>query len=221
MAQTITLHSHSSGPNPWKVAILMEELGLKYRHQYHQIADLKKPAYEELNPNGRVPCVEDPNTGITLWESGAILEYLLDTYDSEGNFSFASSPEKYYAKQYLHFQTSGQGPYYGQAAWFANFHPEKLPSAIERYRNEIRRVTKVLDSILKGKEYLVGDKCSYADLAFVPWATLVPGLLGAADEEELASETPEYSAWVGRLMARPAVKKVLEEKAEAMANVPA
>lgn len=53
MAQTITLHSHSSGPNPWKVAILMEELGLKYRHEYNQIADVKKPQYERLNPNGR------------------------------------------------------------------------------------------------------------------------------------------------------------------------
>lgn len=82
-------------------------------------------------------------------------------------------------------------------------------------------MTKVLDSILKGKKYLVGDRCSYADLAFVPWATLVPGLLGGVDQEELASETPDYSAWVDRLMARPAVKKVLEEKAEAMAKVPA
>lgn len=167
-----------------------------------------------------MPCIEDPNTDITLWESGAILEYLLDTYDSEGKLSFASSPDKFYAKQYLHYQTSGQGPYYGQAAWFAKYHPEKLPSAIERYRNEIRRVTKVLDSILKGKEYLVGGRCSYADLAFVPWATLVPGLLGGVDRKEIASETPDYSAWVDRLTARPAVKKVLEEKAEAMATVP-
>lgn len=169
----------------------------------------------------RVPCIEDPNTGIILWESGAILEYLLDTYDSEGKLSFASSPEKYYAKQYLHYQASGQGPYHGQAAWFANFHPEKIPSAIDRYRNEIRRVTKVLDGILTGKEYLVGERCSYADLAFVPWATLVPSLLGGVEKEEIERETPNYSAWIDRLTARPAVKKVLEEKAEAMAAVPA
>ncbi|KAL8711978.1 MAG: hypothetical protein Q9220_003674 [cf. Caloplaca sp. 1 TL-2023] len=219
-AEPITLHSHSSGPNPWKVAILMEELGLRYRHEFHGIADLKKPPYEKLNPNGRVPCIEDPNTGMLLWESGAIIEYLIDTYDHEQRFSFASSPDKYYAKQFLHYQMSGQGPYYGQAAWFANFHPEKIPSAVERYRKEIRRVVKVLDGILIDKEYLVGDKCSYADLAFIPWSTLVPSLLGGVEKDEIARDAPHYNAWMDKLTARPAVKKVLEEKAEAMATVP-
>ncbi|KAL8952834.1 MAG: hypothetical protein Q9222_001269 [Ikaeria aurantiellina] len=167
----------------------------------------------------RLPSIEDPNTGILLWESGAIIEYLIDTYDHEGRFSFDSSPDKYYAKQFLHFQMSGQGPYHGQAAWFANFHEEKIPSAIDRYRNEIRRVTKVLDSTLVEKEYLVGDKCSYADLSFIPWATLVPSLLGGVEKDEIARDAPHYSAWLDRLTARPAVKKVLEEKAEAMATV--
>ncbi|KAL8736069.1 MAG: hypothetical protein Q9181_002583 [Wetmoreana brouardii] len=179
---------------------------------------------EDLTPDvamTRVPCIEDPNTGIVLWESAAIIEYLFENYDREGRFSFASSPEKYYAKQYLHFQASGQGPYHGQAAWFASFHPEKLPSAVERYRNEIRRVMKVLNSVLVDKEYLVGGKCSYADLAFIPWATLAPSLLGGVEKEDIARETPHYSAWLDRLTARPAVRKVLEEKAEAMATVPA
>lgn len=53
---------------------------------------------------------------------------------------------------------SGQGPYFGQAAWFAMWHPEKLPSAIERYRKEVLRVVGVLNSHLEGKEFVVGDK---------------------------------------------------------------
>lgn len=64
----------------------------------------------------------------------------------------------------------------------------------------------------------MGDKCSYADLAFVPWANIAPTLLGGVEKEEIARETPHYSAWMDRLTKPPAVKKVLEEKAEAMAN---
>ena len=124
------------------------------------MADLKKPPFEKLNPNGRVPVIEDPNTGITLWESGAIVEYLVETYDTKHSLTYASSPEKHFVKQWLHFQMSGQGPYFGQAAWFEKFHPEKIESAKERYKNEIKRVLKVLDKHLEtsGKGYLVGDK---------------------------------------------------------------
>jgi len=113
-------------------------------------ADLKKPPYEKINPNGRVPAIEDPNTNITLWESGAIIEYLIDTYDKANQLTYATFPEKYLLKQWLYFQTSGQGPYFGQAMWFANFHPEKLPSAIARYKEQTLRVVDVLSA--RGKE---------------------------------------------------------------------
>jgi glutathione S-transferase len=63
---------------------------------------------------------------------------------------------------------SGQGPYYGQAAWFTKFHPENVPSAIKRYKTEIKRVISVLDNVLQGKEYLVGNKLTIADIAFQP-----------------------------------------------------
>ena len=60
-------------------------------------------------------------------------------------------------------------PYFGQWSWFQNRHSEKIPSAIERYSNEIRRVFGVLDSVLAKQKYLVGDKVTVADLAFIPW----------------------------------------------------
>jgi len=68
MTKPITLYSHASGPNPWKVAILLEELGLPYETVYLQFPDLKKEPFESKNPNGRVPAIEDPNTGVTMFE---------------------------------------------------------------------------------------------------------------------------------------------------------
>jgi glutathione S-transferase len=124
------------------------------------MGDLKKPPFEKINPNGRVPAIEDPNTGITLWESGAIIEYLIDTYDKSNSLTYTKAPEKYFVKQWLHFQMSGQGPYFGQAAWFEKFHPEKIASARDRYKDQIKRVFQVIDKHLKaaGTLYLVGDK---------------------------------------------------------------
>jgi glutathione S-transferase len=164
-----------------------------------------------------VPAIQDPNTNLTLWESGAIIEYLIDQYDTGNIISHSTFPEKYHAKQWLHFQMSGQGPYFGQAAWFSHFHPEKVPSAITRYRNEIKRVTMVLDKVLGDREYLVGDKCTYADLAFVTWYDAAPYCF--ADEEvDLAKEFPNYGAWMGRLLARPSVQRMLENKKKAKAE---
>lgn len=162
-----------------------------------------------------VPAIEDPNTGIVLWESGAIIEYLIDQYDTSTELTFTSSPEKYHAKQWLFFQMSGQGPYFGQAAWFTHFHKEKIPSAIERYRNEVKRVTMVLDKALEGKQYLVGNKISYADLSFVTWCNMIPYLFGDEKLPDFAGEYPNYHAWLERLLARPSVKKVLQTEKDA------
>lgn len=169
--------------------------------------------------NYSVPAIHDPNTDITIFESGAILEYLVEQYDTKHLISYppTSFAEKYHTKQWLHFQMSGQGPYFGQAVWFTRFHPEKVPSAIERYRNEARRVTQVLDKVLSKSEYLVGDKCTYADLAFIPWYAALPNMFG--DEEvDFQKDYPNYGAWMKKLLARPAVQKAFEEKAAAMAK---
>lgn len=96
----------------------MNELGIPYDTQLMDFGDLKKDPFESVNPNGRVPAIEDPNTGLKLWESGAIIEYLLETYDTGNSLSYSSGSEKWEQKCWLHFQTSGQGPYFGQRAWF-------------------------------------------------------------------------------------------------------
>lgn len=210
----IVLHSAGPSANPWKVAILLAELGIPYETKIHTFQDLKEPAYEKINPNGRAPSIEDPNTGITLWESGAILEYIIATYDKDHKFSFAAgTPEDFYTKQWLFFQVSGQGPYYGQAVWFQMFHPEHVPSATERYKNEIKRVTGVLDKHLAGKKFLVSDKLTYADISFLPWQQNIY-MVWQDGSFIPKGEFPNVDAWVERIASSPATAKVIEERAE-------
>jgi len=182
------------------------------------MADMKKPPYEAINVNGRVPAIVDPNTDLTLWESGAIIEYLVDKYDTSHKLSYTTFREIYLTKQWLYFQASGQGPYYGQAAWFCFFHPERLEGPTTRYKDQVLRVVDVLNRALEGKEYLVGDKCTYADLSFVTWDAAVPSLFGNEYAGlEFETKFPNYFQWNKRLTARPAVKKVVEAKAAASA----
>jgi glutathione S-transferase len=212
----ITLRAHDSGPNAWKVASVLEELRLPYEIKYITFPDMKKPDYESINPNGRVPSIQDPNTDTTLWESGAIIEYLLETYDSDKrHMSFAPGTKEYFlAKQWLFYQVSGQGPYWGQAVGFAVYHPESLPSALDRYIGEIKRVLGVLNKFVDGKQYLVGDRFSYADSAFTMRFVIMPVFAGQIDVEE---EFPNVLAWLERIKERPAVKRVHSLREEAMA----
>lgn len=129
-------------------------------------------------------------------ESNAIIAYLVDKYDPAHTISVADGGnEKHIQLQWLYFQASGQGyvlvfglqpesgdgglrnspestcdrPYFGQAGWFILFHPEPVPSAIERYRKEILRVWGVLESVLATQEWLVDGRCTVADLSFIPY----------------------------------------------------
>ncbi|AEO54056.1 hypothetical protein MYCTH_2313641 [Thermothelomyces thermophilus ATCC 42464] len=209
-------------PNTDKVVIILEELGLPHEIETVPYSDVKKPEYLAINPNGRLPSIRDPNTGLTLWESGAILQYLVDKYDTDHKLSFpAGSNEDYLAKQWLFFQTTGQGPYYGQAVWFTTYHQEKLPSAIDRYINEIKRVTGVIEGHLaRQKEehgakegfdgpWLVGNKLSYVDFSFAPWQAIAKRLFGETGQYN-EDDYPFVKEWLGKLLARESVRKALE-----------
>ncbi|KAF2829923.1 glutathione S-transferas-like protein [Ophiobolus disseminans] len=203
------------GPNPAKPRMLVEELGLPFVLNDISFADVKKPEYVKVNPNGRLPAIYDPNEDLTLWESGAIIEYLVEKYDTEHKISFApGSKEAYLAKQWLFYQVSGQGPYYGQAVWFTKYHPEQIQSAKDRYYNEIKRVTAVLEAHLKTQEkgadgpWMVGGKFSFVDLAFLPWQTISETLMSADLD---LSEFTEVAGWVERMNQRPALKTGLDE----------
>ena len=162
--------------------------------------------------HSRVPAIEDPNTDVTLWESGAIIEYLIETYDKAKQLTYDTVPEKFQLKQWLFFQASGQGPYFGQAIWFERYHQEKLPSAQQRYKDQVLRVYDVLNRALEGKDYLVGDKCTYADISFIAWDHRFQVIFkGEFAIEELEKKYPNYVRWHKTVAARKAVKEVLEE----------
>lgn len=154
---------------------------------------------------------------LALWESGAIVLYLIERYDTEHKLSFApGSNESYLAKQWLFFQASGQGPYYGQAAWFKRFHHESLPSAVERYTKEVNRVCGVLEGHLQKQNagakddgpWLVGGKCSYADIAFLSWQLTAGKFLEGTEYNP--DDFPLVEAWTNNMSNRKAVKSVLE-----------
>jgi glutathione S-transferase len=207
------------GPNPWKVVFLLEELGLNYELMSFRFDDVKKKPFVDVNPNGRTPAIEDPNTGLTLWESGAIYQYLIEVYDTDKRLTHDALNDRHLCNQWLHFQTSGQGPYYGQCGWFQHLHATKIPSAIERYANEIKRVLGVLDSVLAGKpadaQWLVGGKMTFADMAFVPWNfRLSEVLLQAWDE--VWEGMPHVRAWHERMVELPSWKRSMGIRARLM-----
>lgn len=191
-----------------QIVIILEELGLPYIGEFIEFVDLKKPGFEAINPNGRVPAIHDPNTDITLWESGAIVAYLIDKYDPENKISYKSSPEKYLLQQWEHFQSTGQGPYFGQAAWFLVLHHEPLPSAQERYINETKRIAAVLDKSLNGRDWLVGDKITFADLAFVAWNGAINIFMKDRTEWNI-DEYPNFKRWQEAMLSRPSVTKAV------------
>jgi glutathione S-transferase len=97
--------------------------------------------------------------------------------------------------------------------WFKLNHETKIPSAIDRYLKEIRRVSGVLDGVLAEHKYLTGDKCTYADLAFVTWQTSIVKII----EYDQAKDFPNVQAWIDRMAERPAIKAFLAERDERMA----
>lgn len=104
-----TLYSHKNGPNPWKVAIVLEELGLSYESVLLEFEAMKIAPYVNLCPNGRVPALVDHhNGGFVVWESGAIIMYLVGKYDVEEKIGFKDYDENAKAVQWLMFQMSGK-----------------------------------------------------------------------------------------------------------------
>ncbi|KAI1778210.1 glutathione transferase [Hypoxylon cercidicola] len=220
---------HGQGPNPWKVIIVLEELGLPYDIVWIPYSEIKSEPYTSLNPNGRLPSMIDPNKNITLWESGAIINYLIATYDTELRLTYGDErlEDKWLLQSWLMFQMSAQGPMFGQKMWFTHLHIEQsLQTAIDRYGNEVKRIMSVVDSTL-GKQrqklglavddavWLVGDKCTYADLSFIPWNTLL-GTLFPRGTLDIKQEFPEYYQWNANMAKRPATRKVLEFREESI-----
>lgn len=114
---------------------------------------------------------------------------------------------------------SGQGPYFGQAGWFLHLHPEKVPSAIDRYVAEIRRILGVIEGHLAAKpaeaQWLVGDKMTFADMAFLSWNTRLDDML-VKSWDEVWEGLPHVRAWHEKMAGLPSWKRCMERRAVLM-----
>ena len=155
-------------PNGWKASVALEEMGLKYTaHGVNLMkGEQKTPEFLAMNPNGRIPVIVDrEKDGHVVFESGAIMIYLAE---KTGMFLPRDAKRKSQVIQWLMFQMGGIGPMMGQANVFHRYLEEKIPVAIARYQNEVRRLFTVLDGHLENKAYLVDDY-SIADMANWCW----------------------------------------------------
>ncbi|KAI0087067.1 glutathione transferase Ure2p5 [Irpex rosettiformis] len=205
-----TLFTTVVGPNGWKVAMILSELNLSYEEIFLDVfkGENKKPEHTKYNPNGRVPTLVDHrNNDFVIWESCAIIYYLAEKYDTERKISVEAFEDKMIEQQWLFFQGSGQGPYFGQAGYFTIVNPSPhLPEVIERYQKEILRVLGVLEEVLSKQEWLVGEKCTIADISFVPWNYMAENAL-VRDYKgfNLDKDFPSVAKWHRKLLARPPV----------------
>lgn len=192
-------------PNGWKVAIMLEEVGLPYRILPVNICRGAQfsPEYQAVNPNRRIPAIVDhePIAGdapLTVFESGAILLYLTE---KTGKLMPRDVRGRYETTQWLMWQMAGFGPMLGQTHHFRKFAKEKIAYAIDRYTNEANRLYGVLDRRLAESEYVAGTSFTIADVACLPWAFL------HADQGQTLDEFPHVRRWFETCASRPAVVK--------------
>ena len=188
-----------STPNGRKVSIMLEECGLAYAVHAIDISkdEQFKPAFLKISPNNRIPAIVDQDTGLALFESGAILLYLAE---KTGKFLSKEPAARWQAVQWLMWQMGGAGPMLGQVHHFAKYNAGKAPYAEERFLKEARRLYGVLDRRLAADAYVAGEY-SIADMSIWPWISRFEwqGIdLG---------EFKNVKRWYMEIAARPAVQR--------------
>jgi GST-like protein len=210
----IDLHFDKT-PNCWKIAILLEELGVPYNVIKYDLlkGEHLAPAYGKVNPNFKLPAIVDHDPGdsggaITVAETGAILIYLAEKH---GKFLPASLRARAPVLQWLAWQISGLGPMMGQASHFIRYAPQRHEYSMARYQKETHRLMSVLDSVLSRGTYIAEDY-SIADIATWPLANFA-GQIGIGID---LAEFPNIRRWGEMISRRPAIERVFSNPATAV-----
>lgn len=211
--ERLQLYSDST-PNGVKVSIMLEETGLPYEAHLVDISEDQSwtPEFLSLNPNGKIPAILDPDgpggKPLALFESGAILIYLAD---KTGRFIPADPAGRYETIQWLMFQMGGVGPMFGQVGFFHKYagrhFEDKRP--LERYVKESRRLLGVIDQRLQGRDWIMGDAYTLADISMLGWVRNLIGHYGARELVGFDALT-NVPGWLERGLTRPAVQRGLE-----------
>ncbi len=198
-------------PNGHKVHIMLEETGLPYNVIPVDIGagEQFKPAFLKISPNNKMPAMVDSDgpggKPISMFESGAMLIYLAS---KTGRFLPVDLRDKWSTLQWLLFQMGGVGPMLGQAHHFLGYAPEKIPYAMNRYKNEANRLYGVIERRLKESKYIACGEYTIADMAIVPWLRY---------PERQGVEIDQYPAlkkWRDAILARPAVERAVQVLAD-------
>ena len=198
-----TLYSEVT-PNPIKVLIALEELGVEYTNVRVDFSteEQKSEKFLKINPNGRIPVLIDHDVeDFVVIESGAILQYLAEKHNLLQATDIKGRSE---VNQWLMWQMGGLGPMFGQLMVFAAAFENKMPEATARYDLELRRLISVLNTRLDGREYLAGGIYSIADIASIAWMPLLEKV-----GVDLA-DWPNVKAWFDRCSMRPSFTKAHE-----------
>ncbi|MEM9174289.1 MAG: glutathione binding-like protein [Myxococcota bacterium] len=190
-------------PNGHKASVTLEELGLEYTaHAVNLPKNEQKEAwFLALNPNGRIPVIVDRDEGdFAVFETGAIMIYLAE---KAGRLLPTDAKGRSETLQWLMFQMGGIGPMMGQANVFYRYFPETLPSVIDRYQNESRRLFEVIERGLEGKEWLAAEQYTIADIANYCWVKTYKW--SGVSIEGL----PNLQRWLKAIRPRPAVDRGL------------
>jgi GST-like protein len=199
----LTYH-FGGGPNPLKVSLLLEELGLAYQAVRVRTLDGEQhsPAFTALNPNQKIPVIVDTD-GTTVFDSNAILLYLADRH---GRFAPPpDAPERGVLLSWLMFVATGLGPFSGQSVHFKHGAPEEVPYARRRYDYEARRHFNVVEQRLERHEFLAGDDYSIADMALFGWAHFLTRII----DEAAPADYPNLLRLMGWIETREAAQRAL------------
>jgi GST-like protein len=193
---------------------MLEETGLPYEPHLVRFdaSDQMTPEFLSVSPNNKIPAILDPDgpggKPLALFESGAILIYLAD---KTGQFMPQDVARRYETIQWLMFQMGGIGPMFGQVGFFHKFagkeYEDKRPR--DRYVAESKRLLNVLEQRLVGREWIMGDEYTIADMAVFPWVRNLGGFYEARDLVGMA-EFPNVTRVLDAFLARPAVVRALD-----------
>ncbi|MFB9948143.1 glutathione S-transferase N-terminal domain-containing protein [Rhizobium puerariae] len=201
-------------PNGVKVSIMLEEIGLPYEPHAINIGvdETWTPEFLSLNPNGKIPAIIDPDgpggKPFGLFESGAILLYLAE---KTGKLLPSDPAKRYETIQWVFFQMAGIGPMFGQLGFFHKFAgkdiEDKRPR--DRYAKESARLIRVIESRLEGRDWIMGDEYTIADISMLGWVRNLIGFYGAGELVEY-DQLKRVPKWLERGLDRPAVQRGLD-----------
>jgi GST-like protein len=201
-------------PNGVKVSIMLEEIGLPYEPHTSDIMknESASPEFLSLNPNGKIPAIIDPEgpggAPLGLFESGAILLYLAE---KTGKLLPADPARRYETIEWVFFQMAAIGPIFGQVGYFHKFAGREIEDKrpLERYRNESKRLLGVIEARLEGRQWIMDDEYTIADISMLGWVRNLIGFYGARELVDFDA-LQRVPAWLERGLARPAVQRGLE-----------